>query len=158
MHPSWLSPVRLLAAIAVILLVTGGAGAESLVPPGDRLAALEAYAKTAQAPFIQPVADASPPQPLDRYAGTFSNPVYGDLRVATDGTQLWLVAGLKQLKMLLVPRSRDTFIASMPEVDAFLGESGFATFAFGGDGKIASVALSQFADVEGGRFTVKPSS
>jgi hypothetical protein len=60
--------------------------------------------------------------------------------------------------MLLVPRSRDTFIASMPEVDAFLGDSGFATFAFGGDGKIASVALSQFADVDGGRFTVKPSS
>jgi CubicO group peptidase (beta-lactamase class C family) len=114
--------------------------------------------KAAQAPFTQPVADPSPPQPLDRYAGTFSNPVYGDLRVETDGTQLRLVAGPKQLKMLLVPRSRDTFIASMPEVDAFLGDSGFATFAFGGDGKIASVALSQFADVDGGRFTVKPSS
>jgi CubicO group peptidase (beta-lactamase class C family) len=49
MHPGWLSPVRLLAAIAAILPVTGSAGAESPVPPGDRLAALEAYAKTAQA-------------------------------------------------------------------------------------------------------------
>lgn len=49
MHPGWLSPVRLLAAIAVILPMAGGAGAESAVPPGDRLGALEAYAKTAQA-------------------------------------------------------------------------------------------------------------
>jgi CubicO group peptidase (beta-lactamase class C family) len=114
--------------------------------------------KAAQAPFVQPVADASPPQPLDRYAGTFGNPVYGDLRVETDGTGLWLVAGPKRLKMLLVPRSRDTFVASTPELDAFLGESGFATFAFGGDGKVASVTLSQFADVDGGRFTAKPAS
>jgi hypothetical protein len=45
-----------------------------------------------------------------------------------------------------------------PDLDAFLGESGFATFAFGGDGKVASGALSQFADVVGGRFSVKPAS
>jgi CubicO group peptidase (beta-lactamase class C family) len=114
--------------------------------------------KAAQAPFIQPPADPSPPEPLARYVGTFSNPVYGDLRVETDGRQLWLVAGPKQLKMLLVPRSRDTFIASQPDLDAFLGESGFATFAFGGDGKIASITLSEFADVDGGRFRIKPAS
>ena len=114
--------------------------------------------KAAQAPFVQPVADPSPPQPLARYVGSFSNPVYGDLRVETDGRQLWLVAGPKQLKMMLVPRSRDTFIASQPDLDAFLGDSGFATFAFGGDGKIASVTLSEFADVDGGRFSIKPAS
>jgi CubicO group peptidase (beta-lactamase class C family) len=114
--------------------------------------------KAAQAPFVQPVTDPAPPQPLARYVGAFMNPVYGDLHVETDGQQLWLVAGPKQLKMMLVPRSRDTFIASQPDLDAFLGESGFATFAFGGDGKVASVAVSQFADVDGGRFSVKPAS
>jgi hypothetical protein len=114
--------------------------------------------KAAQAPFVQPVTDPAPPQPLARYVGAFMNPVYGDLHVETDDQQLWLVAGPKQLKMMLVPRSRDTFIASQPDLDAFLGESGFATFAFGGDGKVASVAVSQFADVDGGRFSVKPAS
>lgn len=112
--------------------------------------------KAAQAPFVQPVTDQSPPQPLARYVGTFGNPVYGDLRVETDGRQLWLVAGPKQLKMMLVPRSRDTFVVSQPDLDAFLGDSGFATFAFGGDGKVASVALSEFADVDGGRFRSRP--
>ena len=112
----------------------------------------------AQAPFIEPVIDQSPPQPPARYVGTFSNPVYGDLRVEADGQQLSLVAGPKQVKMRLVPRSRDTFIVSRPDLDAFIGESGFATFAFGGDGKIASVALSEFADVDGGRFRIKPAS
>src|SRR5262245_57563694 len=114
--------------------------------------------KAAQAPFADPVTEPSPPQPLARYVGAFTNPVYGDLRVEIDGQQLWLIAGPKQLKMLLVPRSRDTFVASQPDLDAFLGDSGFATFAFGGDGKIASVTLSQFADVDGGRFRLKPAS
>jgi hypothetical protein len=60
--------------------------------------------------------------------------------------------------MMLVPRSRDTFIASEPDLDAFLGDSGLATFAFGGDGTIASVTMSEFADVDGGRFSAKPAS
>jgi CubicO group peptidase (beta-lactamase class C family) len=114
--------------------------------------------KTAQALFAQPVADAAPPQPLARYVGQFSNPVYGDLSVQTDGQRLWLVSGPRQVKMMLVPRSRDTFIASELDVDAFLGDSGLVTFAFGGDGTIASVTLSEFADVDGGRFRAKPAS
>src|SRR5262249_546278 len=112
--------------------------------------------KAAQAPFAQPLADDSPAQPAARYVGTFTNPVYGDLRVETDGRQLWLIAGPAKLKMTLVHRSRDTFIASQPDLDAFLGESGVATFSFGGDGKVASVTMSQFADVDGGRFITKP--
>jgi hypothetical protein len=62
------------------------------------------------------------------------------------------------MKMILVPRSRDTFIASQPDVDAFLGDSGFATFAFCGDGRIASVVLSEFGDVDDGRFRIIPAS
>jgi hypothetical protein len=114
--------------------------------------------KTAPAPFVQPVADAAPPQPLARYVGQFSNPVYGDLSVQTDGERLWLVTGPRQVKMMLVPRSRDTFIASEPDLDTFLGDSGLTTFAFGGDGTIASVTLSEFGDVDCGRFSVKPAS
>src|SRR5262245_40431159 len=54
--------------------------------------------KAAQAPFAQPLADDSPAQPPARYVGTFTNPVYGDLRVETDGRQLWLIAGPAKLK------------------------------------------------------------
>ena len=60
--------------------------------------------------------------------------------------------------MTLVHRTRDTFIAVAARLDAFLGDSGFATFAFGGDGKIASITLSEFGDVDGGRFVARPPS
>jgi CubicO group peptidase (beta-lactamase class C family) len=113
--------------------------------------------KAARGPFTEPVAAASPAQALARYTGTFRNPVYGDLSVETDGQKLWLIAGPAKLKMILVHRTHDTFIASRPDLDAFPGDSGFATFAFGADGAIASATLSEFGDVDGGRFVAKPS-
>jgi CubicO group peptidase (beta-lactamase class C family) len=117
-----------------------------------------AQQKTARAPFSEPVADAAPAQALARYAGTFRNPVYGDVRVETDGQQLRLIGGPAKLTMALVHRTHDTFILSQPDVDAFLGDSGFATFAFGGDGKVSSVTLSEFGDVDGGRFVARSPS
>jgi hypothetical protein len=68
------------------------------------------------------------------------------------------MAGPAKLAMTLVHRTHDTFILSQPAVDAFLGDSGFATFAFGSDGKVSSITLSEFGDVDGGRFVAKPSS
>jgi CubicO group peptidase (beta-lactamase class C family) len=114
--------------------------------------------KAARAPFAEPVADAAPAQALTRYTGTFRNPVYGDVTVETDGQQLRLIGGPAKLRMTLVHRTHDTFILSQPAVDAFLGDSGLATFAFGGDGKVSSVTLSEFGDVDGGRFVAKSPS
>jgi CubicO group peptidase (beta-lactamase class C family) len=111
-----------------------------------------AQQKAARAPFDKPVADAAPAQAVTRYTGTFRNPVYGDVRVESDGQQLRLIGGPAKLTMRLVHRTRDTFILSQPDVDAFLGDSGFATFAFGGDGSVSGVTLSEFGDVDGGRF------
>jgi uncharacterized protein DUF3471 len=113
--------------------------------------------KVAQAPFAK-AAEVSPAQPLALYVGSFSNPVYGDLTTETDGRQLWLIAGPAKVKMMLIHRTHDTFMASQPGLDGFLGDSGFATFSFGGDGKVASVTLSEFADVDGGRFVAKPAA
>jgi hypothetical protein len=110
----------------------------------------------ARAPFAQPVADAAPPQALGHYTGTFRNPVYGDAIVESDGRQLRLTMGPSKVMMTLVHRTRDTFIMSQPDLDAFLGDSGFATFAFGGDGAVASVTLTEFGDVDGGRFVATP--
>jgi len=114
--------------------------------------------KAARAPFAGPVADAAPAQALTRYTGAFRNPVYGDVTVETGDQQLRLIAGPAKLAMTLVHRTHDTFILSQPAVDAFLGDSGFATFAFGGDGKVSSITLSEFGDVDSGRFVVKPPS
>jgi hypothetical protein len=80
--------------------------------------------KAARAPFAQPVADPAPPQALTQYTGTFRNPVYGDVTVERDGERLRLTAGPAKLVMPLVHRSRDTFILSQPDLDAFLGDSG----------------------------------
>jgi CubicO group peptidase (beta-lactamase class C family) len=112
----------------------------------------------ARAPFAAAVADAAPAQALSRYAGTFRNPVYGDVAIAADGPQLRLVAGPAKITMALVHRTRDTFVLSQPDLDAFLGDSGWATFAFGGDGAVTSVTLSEFGDVDGGRFVAVPKS
>ena len=60
--------------------------------------------------------------------------------------------------MPLVHRTHDTFILSQPDVDAFLGDSGFAPFAFGGDGSVSGVTLSEFGDVDGGRCVVESPS
>ena len=112
--------------------------------------------KAARAPFAEAVTDPAPPQPLARYTGTFRHAVYGDTTVETDGTQLRLTIGPAKLGMTLVHRARDTFILSEPNLDAFLGDSGFATFSFGGDGAVAGVTLTEFADVDGGRFAAVP--
>jgi len=112
--------------------------------------------KTARVPFAQPPANASPAQPLARYTGAFINPVYGDVKVETDGQKLWLTMGPGKTKMALVHWDHDTFIASQPEMDAFVGESDFARFAFGNDGKVASLTMSAFSDVENGTFVASP--
>jgi CubicO group peptidase (beta-lactamase class C family) len=112
--------------------------------------------KTARAPFAQPPSGAAPAQPLAQYIGTFSNPVYGELKVETDGQRLWLTIGPGKVQLHLVHWHHDTFIAAQPELDAFLGESGFARFAFGSDGQVASLTLSEFSDVEGGTFIASP--
>jgi hypothetical protein len=111
-----------------------------------------------RAPFAAPVADASPPQALARYAGTFRSPVYGDVTVSIDGKQLRLVAGPAKVAMTLVHRTRDTFVLSQVDLDAFLGDSGLATFAFGADGAVSALTLSEFGDVDGGRFAIVPAS
>lgn len=54
--------------------------------------------------------DATEPQPLERYTGVYSNPIYGDAVVAKDAHGLALTLGPKQIKTLLTPWNRDQFI------------------------------------------------
>jgi len=114
--------------------------------------------KAAQTPFAQRPAPNAPPQPLQQYAGKFNNPVYGDLVVETDGPKLWMLIGPDKMKKELVHWNRDTFVVSTPTTDAFLGDSGTATFSFEKDGKVSMTSWDALSDVDGGRFVVVPPS
>ena len=109
--------------------------------------------KTAQALYARRPREPAPAQPLALYTGTFSNPVYGRLSVESDGQTLWLTIGPRQVRMNLIHWDHDTFLAAQPGTDAFQGETGFARFAFGSDGKVASIILDELADVDSGTFT-----
>lgn len=107
--------------------------------------------------FAKRPEDAFPPQPLARYTGTFHNSVYGDLNVDRDPnceTKLQVTIGPKNLTFELQPWNRDTFVALQPEYDAFFGESGFVTFAFGRRGNVESITLDAISDIDDCKFVV----
>jgi CubicO group peptidase (beta-lactamase class C family) len=126
--------------------------------PSDISAAMyEAYLenqKAARAPFAKRPSPNAPAQPLERYAGKFNNPVYGDLLVESDGQKLWMTIGPRKLKMELIHWNHDSFVVSTPATDAFLGDSGSATFSFAKDGKVSVITWDALNDVNDGRFVV----
>jgi hypothetical protein len=55
----------------------------------------------------------------------------------------------------LHPWNRDIFVASQPGYDAFFGESGFVSFAFGAQGNVESITFDAISDVDDRRFVVR---
>jgi hypothetical protein len=94
---------------------------------------------SARAPFTNRPSPKAPAQSLERYVGKFNNPVYGDLLVESDGQKLWMTIGPHKLKMDLIHWNHDSFAVSTPATDAFLGDSGSATFSFAKDGKVSLI-------------------
>jgi hypothetical protein len=74
------------------------------------------------------------------------------LRSEVAGDTLALTVGPRRVRMVLRPWNRDTFLVSWPETDAYLGASGWATFALGPRGRPVSLTLDPFADVDKGMF------
>jgi hypothetical protein len=74
----------------------------------------------------------SPTLPLERYAGTFSNPVYGRITIIREQDKLFIVIGLNKRKELLRPFNRDSF--SFDWADEFTS----VVFAIGPDGRAQS--------------------
>lgn len=112
--------------------------------------------KGAQAAFAKKPVPNSPQQPLVQYAGKFTNPVYGDLTVETDGQKVWLTIGPSKLRMELVHWNHDTFVVSDPANDAALGDSGTASFSFDKDGKVSLITWDALSDVDDGQFELVP--
>jgi CubicO group peptidase (beta-lactamase class C family) len=121
-------------------------------------AAHQAQQAAAHAAIGEPPATPAPALPLPSYAGTFRHRVYGDLVIEVGGDTLALTVGPRRVRMALRHWNRDTFLVSWPEVDGYLGESGFARFAIGPQGLPVSLTLDLFADVDKGTFgRVEPS-
>jgi CubicO group peptidase (beta-lactamase class C family) len=106
----------------------------------------------ARAAVGEPPTTPTPALPLLSYTGTFRHRVYGDLLIEVAGDTLALTVGPRRVRMVLRHWNRDTFLVSWPETDAYLGASGWATFALGPKGHPVNLTLDPFADVDKGMF------
>jgi hypothetical protein len=92
---------------------------------------------------------ASPPQDLTGYAGSYRNPVYGEVKVTVDGDGLRAALG-SRLSMKFRPWNRDTFV-----FDDFINpadEPQFATFQLDNSGKVQSLKIDSLYSSPGGLF------
>ncbi len=106
--------------------------------------------------YARPPADASPPLPLDTYAGTYANDLYGDAAVAVEDGGLVLRLGPQGTAFPLRHWDRDVF-AYQPTGENAAGLSG-VTFQVGpgegGAGPRATSVVIENLDVDGqGTFT-----
>jgi len=65
----------------------------------------------------------APPLPLHLYTGTYSNPVYGAAVVSEEDGNLKITVGPKEAVFHLLPWSRDTFIAEIPDSFTFISDT-----------------------------------
>ena len=92
---------------------------------------------------------AAPPQGLGSYAGSYQNPVYGEVKVTVDGDGLRAVLG-PRVTMKFRPWNRDTFV-----FDDFINpadEPQFATFQLDNGGKVQALKIDCLYSSPGGLF------
>jgi len=106
----------------------------------EGMAELEKMKKEAKAKV--PVAPKNPlaAMPLEKYAGDYSNDIYGKIRVSAADGKLTLTIGPKNIKMALKHWNKDTFTASLPgSGDNF--DHSFAIFQVNPSEEVAGVTL-----------------
>lgn len=116
-------------------------------PERDWSAEYLARAKAAQnltnASMPKPPKSPSPELPLDKYAGSYRNEIYGQINVTARENSLVATAGPVGMQIVLKPWNRDIFSASIPD---FLNDAGLASFYIGPEGRADSVSLDAFDD------------
>ena len=95
-------------------------------------------------------ASPAPPLPLERYAGAYSNPVYGQVTITAEQGKLSMRLGVHQHKVWLQPFDRDSFTFTWP-VDLEV-----AVFNIGPDGRALRLSLSLDGVAEFERVGEKP--
>ncbi len=113
----------------------------------DKMKQAEATEKPPQRP-----ASPAPPLPLEHYAGTFSNPVYGQITITPEQDKLFMVIGLNKKKVLLQPFDRDAFSLDWPE------DFTAAVFAIGPNGRALRLSVGWDGGTEFERVEDKPAS
>jgi len=113
----------------------------------EKMKQAEAKNKPPQRP-----ASPAPPLPLARYAGTFSNPVYGQVTITPEKDQLYMVVGPNKRKVLLQPFDRDSFSMDWP------ADFAAAVFSLGPDGRALSLSVGWDGGTEFKRVEDKPAS
>lgn len=104
--------------------------------------------KTAAAQFVPPASPDSP-LPLDRYAGTYTNPVFGDAVVTVQDGALVMVVGPGALRLILRPWNRDTFVVNEKDIEL----TSLVSFTIGADRNASSFTASEFDKAKEGTFT-----
>lgn len=102
---------------------------------------------------MPPPASFFPSQPLENYAGTYRNPVFGEVRVETDGKDLKLIIGKNQTKIPLQHWSRDTFTLDWTP---FQEETSKVFFYSDGDKPVTKMNAELFSREGDGVFELRP--
>lgn len=111
----------------------------------DKSKAAEKAAVDALIPPTSP----DPPLPLDRYAGTYTSPVWGDVVVSVDGTNLVMIAGPNRLRLVLHPWSRDRFMVNEKDIEF----TSFVQFNFSNGKTPSSMTVTDFDEAGEGTLT-----
>lgn len=90
-----------------------------------------------------------PPMDLSNYAGTYTNPIYGEAQVSVEGDQLILHIGKNHQRLEMKPWDRDIFVFQWPLVT---DSDSKVVFIPGDDGQIAKMNIDIFAKEGAGEF------
>ncbi|MDQ7824843.1 MAG: serine hydrolase [Candidatus Eremiobacteraeota bacterium] len=95
-----------------------------------------------EAKVLNPVAPKNPvaAMPLEKYAGYYSNEVYGKIKIAVDEGKLTLVIGPRNMKLPLVHWNANIFAVHWPAYDSDT-ESSFALFQIDPHGRVTGVTI-----------------
>lgn len=96
---------------------------------------------------IKPPVPSDPSLPLDRYAGNYSNEIYGLMNITVRDERLVATMGPRGLEAFFSHWNRDSFLANVPE---FMNMTSSAVFNVGPDGKAESVSMLLFIEGEKG--------
>ena len=104
-----------------------------------------------KAKALKPPAQPVPPMVLEKYAGIYSNDVYGDVTVDKKGNNLEITIGPEKFKILLKHWDKDMFTSIV------LGEEAKADVAFatGADGSVSAMTVNSINQDGRGVFQKK---
>ncbi|MCX5712424.1 MAG: serine hydrolase, partial [Candidatus Omnitrophica bacterium] len=85
--------------------------------------------------------------PLEKYSGTYSNPVYGKIKVEVKGDTLIVTGGPRPMQLVLKHWDKDIFSESCPDFGFEDSGGVFARFEVGPDNKITGLTIDSLNQI-----------